>query len=160
VITLADARAGEASAENRLSRQSLSPRLSDLSGRKLEYLTAIAVNGGRAATGALAATLGRTPQDLSWLRDELIRDGDVYGPTRGYVALSVPVFGRFLLANYEAARELSDTQLLPIEEMAVNQQGFLSRQFRRGSVPPLEPRALPGDSEHAARPHPRRGPRP
>ena len=127
-------------------------------------MTAIALKGGRSATGALATTLARTPQDLSWLRDELIRDGDVYSPNRGYVALAVPMFAWFLLANYEAARELSDAELLALEDMARNQQAFRSRHLRDGWLPvdratelpsSSPPPGLPGGSADHGGPDPR-----
>lgn len=152
VITVADAQTGQVAAENRIARQSLSPRVNELSGRKLEYLTAIALNGGSAPVGAVAATLNKRLPELSWLREELIRDGDIYSPNRGHVALAVPAFARFLLGRYEDARRHSDTALLSLEDMRRNQAAHQARALSAGGHPP--PRALPAPPGHRAGPTP------
>lgn len=86
----------------------------------MEYLAALALNDGRATSRTVARTLARSLQDLSTLRDDLIREGDVYSPRRGHLALAVPIFGPFILDHYETARELADTRLLSLTEMTRN----------------------------------------
>jgi hypothetical protein len=86
----------------------------------MEFLAALALHGGRASTAALAATLGRTQQELSWLREELIVEGDVYAPKRGQLAMAVPLFNRYVLSHYERARPDAATALLTLEMMARN----------------------------------------
>lgn len=122
-IQLTDVEAGAQRASARLVRQSLGPRLNELPGRQLEYLTAIALHGGRATTKAIAATLGRQQKELSWVRDDLLRAGDIYSPSRGQVVMSVPAFAPFLLTNYERARNATDTDLMPLAEMQLNHGG-------------------------------------
>jgi hypothetical protein len=142
VITVADAQTGQLAAENRVARQSLAPRVNELSGRKLEYLTAIALNGGSGPVAAVAATLDKRLPELSWLRDELIHDGDIYSPNRGHVALAVPVFARYLVSRYEEARRHSDTTLLSLDQMRRNQAAYTTR-------------ALPARPDDPGRPSPR-----
>lgn len=119
-ITVDDVQTGARRAGDRLVRQSLGPRLGELPPRQLEYLTAIALHGGSASTRTVAETLGRQQRELSWIRDELLRAGDIYAPSRGRVVMSVPAFAPFLLAHYNDATESSDTPLLTIEAMQTN----------------------------------------
>jgi len=134
-IQQADVEAGARRASDRLVRQSLGPRLNELPARQLEYLTALAVHGGRANTKAIAAALGRQQKDLSWIREDLLRSGDIYSPTRGQVVMSVPAFAPYLLANYDQAREATDTDLMPLVEMQRNHGGSVDA--------PQTPPALP-----------------
>jgi hypothetical protein len=121
VITVADAQAGITAGAETLERESLGPRFDGLAHREREFLTALAVNGGAATSAALAITLGRPQQALSQVRDTLITKGEVYAPRRGELALTVPVFARYLLANYEASRQRSaGLDLLSLEKMERN----------------------------------------
>lgn len=88
--------------------------------RQMEYLAALALNGGRAASNAIARSLDRTLPELSSLRDDLIREGDIYSPQRGYVALTMPIFSSFVLARYEHARTVAEIDLLSLEQMRRN----------------------------------------
>ena len=119
-ISVDDVDAGARRAGDRLVRQSLGPRLNELPPRQLEYLTAIALHGGSVTTRVVAETLGRQQRELSWIRDELLRAGDVYAPSRGRVVMSVPAFAPFLLSHYNDARDASDTPLLPLAAMRSN----------------------------------------
>lgn len=116
-IAVRDVETGARRAGDRLVRQSLGPRLNELPARQLEYLTAIALHGGHASTRQIADTLGRQQRDLSWIREDLLRAGDIYTPRRGQVVMSVPAFAPFLLAHYDEAREAADTGLLPLNTM-------------------------------------------
>ena len=80
----------------------------------------MALHGGHASTRAIASTLGRTPQDLSWLRQALLVEGDVYAPRRGRLSMSVPLLARYVLAHYEQARGDASTSLLSLEQMRAN----------------------------------------
>ena len=115
-----DVRAGVADATVDLERRTLGPRWDRISDREMEFLAALAVHGGQASTATVAATLDRTPQELSWLRQTLITEGDIYAPRRGRVALAVPVFARFILAQYETARVDAALPLLPLSQMRRN----------------------------------------
>lgn len=120
VITAEDVGAGARRAGDRLVRQSLGPRLNELPPRQLEYLAAIALHGGAATTRTIAGTLGRQQRELSWIRDELLRSGDIYAPNRGRVVMSVPAFAPFLINQYDDARESTDTSLLSLQTMRIN----------------------------------------
>ena len=50
-------------------------------------------------TSALAQHLGRKPSSLSPARDSLLRKGLVFSAERGWIAFTVPHFGRFLLGR-------------------------------------------------------------
>lgn len=117
VITTADVSVGIATAGSRLAVQSFQPRMDELSGRQLEYLTALALCGGDTTSQAVARTLGRAHKELSWVRDDLLRAGDIHSPGWGRVAMSMPQFGPYLLAHYEQARDLIATDLMPLGQM-------------------------------------------
>ena len=120
VITEADVARAMPLVEADLSRRTLGPRWDRMTDRQMEYLAAVAVHGGRTTTHVLAATLGRTAQELSWIRDGLIREGDIYAPQRGHVMLAVPIFAPYVLAHYEQARTTADTPLVPLEQLRGN----------------------------------------
>jgi hypothetical protein len=85
----------------------------------------------------LAITLARPQKSISDLRDTLLRDGDVYVPHRGELALTVPVFGPYLLASYEQARPSGTASLLPLEEMQSNVQALRHNRLPQpGGAPP------------------------
>lgn len=120
LITLADARAGLAQAHSDLARRTLGPRWRAMPERQMEYIAAVALSGGSSTTGQVARTLGRTVQELSKVRDALISEGDLYSLRRGHIALAVPVFGAFALAEYEHARQAATLDLISIEQMRTN----------------------------------------
>jgi hypothetical protein len=68
----------------------------------------------------VARTLGRSLQELSSVRQDLLREGDIYSPQRGHVALAVPLFASFILAHYEHARDDAETNLLSLPAMHGN----------------------------------------
>jgi hypothetical protein len=74
---------------------------------------------------------------LPWVREDLLRAGDIYSPARGHVVMSVPAFAPFLLANYEQARDAADTDLMPLADM----QRGLGNSVGGPRIPP----PLPGN---------------
>ena len=138
VITVRDADAGIKAGAETLERESLGPRFDGLTDREREFLTALALNGAHATTSELAIVLARPQKSLSDLRDALITQGDVYVPRRGELALTVPVFAPYLLANYEQARARSaTTRLLPLEHIRANLEALQARQLAgAGQAPP------------------------
>jgi hypothetical protein len=119
-VTLGDVEAALPLVADTLERRTLGPRWDRISDRQMEYLAALALHGGRTSTAAIAKTLGRSQQDLSWLREELIEEGDVYAPKRGQLAMAVPIFNRFVLSRYESARPEASTELMTLSEMIAN----------------------------------------
>lgn len=119
-ITLADVETALPRVAGELERRSLGPRWDRISDRQMEFLAALALHGGQASSAAIAATLGRTPQELSWLRRELIDEGDVYSPKRGRLAMAIPLFTRYVLSRYERTRPDASADLLSLEQMASN----------------------------------------
>lgn len=119
-ITLADVEAALPQIADTLERRNLGPRWDRISDRQMEYLAALALHGGRATTAAIAKTLGRSQQELSWLREELIEEGDIYAPKRGQLAMAVPLFNRYVLSRYERTRPEAATPLLSLQQMIAN----------------------------------------
>ena len=119
-ITLGDAQAALVSAAAEIERRTFAPRFERLTGRQLEFLTAVAIRQGRASTATVAATLGKTQKASSATGDALITEGDVYVPRRGELALTVPLFGPYLLAHYEDARDRASAKLMTLDAMRAN----------------------------------------
>lgn len=122
-IDLADVSAALPYARGELSRRTLGPRWDRMPDRQMEYLAALALAGGRTTSNSIGRSLGRTLPELSSLRDDLIREGDIYSPQRGYVALTMPIFSEFILERYDQARAVSDTELLTLDQMRRNRDG-------------------------------------
>ena len=150
-FTAADVEAALPQIADLLERRTLGPRWDRISDRQMEYLAALALHGGRASTAAIARTLGRSQRELSWLRQELIEEGDIYVPKRGQLAMAVPLFNRYVLSHYERTRPESATPLLSLQQMLANadlarsaadsDQGLLPPSPDR--QPPQLPRATP-----------------
>lgn len=140
-IGMADVEGGSVRARDRLVRQNLGPRLAELPGRQLEYLAAVAVCGGRATTRTVAGILGRSASELSWIRDDLLREGDIYSPGRGQVAMAIPAFAPFLLSRYEHARQMTETELMPLADMQRRSPNTASEIERSAAVSPALPPA-------------------
>lgn len=119
-ITLTDVESALPQVAAQLERRTLGPRWDRISDRQMEFLAALALHGGRASTSTLAKTLGRTQQELSWLREELIEEGDIYAPKRGQLAMAVPLFNRYVLSHYERTRPEAATPLLSLQQMITN----------------------------------------
>lgn len=119
-ITLGDVEDAIPRVAEQLERRTLGPRWERISDRQMEFLAALALHGGRASTSAIATALGRSQQELSWLRDELIEEGDVYAPKRGQLAMAVPLFNRYVLSHYERTRPDAAIALLGLEQMIAN----------------------------------------
>lgn len=138
-ITRADVEAAIPHVADQLERRTLGPRWDRISDRQMEFLAALALHGGRAATSLIATTLGRTQHELSWLREELIQEGDVYAPRRGRLAMGVPMFNRYVLSHYERSRPDASTELLSLDEMRAN----AGLDDPTVTVEPTRPRRLP-----------------
>lgn len=119
-ITLADVEAALPHVAGMLERRTLGPRWDRITDRQMEFLAALALHGGRASTATIAKTLNRSQQELSWLREELIGEGDVYAPKRGQLAMAVPLFNRYVLSHYERTRPEAATELLSLQQMIAN----------------------------------------
>jgi hypothetical protein len=157
-ITLAEAQAALGSAAAEIDRRTFGPRLERLTGRQLEFLAALALHGGRAPTKTIAATLGKTQKALSVARDALITEGDVYAPRWGELALTVPLFGPYLLAHYDQARARSTSKLMPLDEMRASAGNAAIIDSAAESSPRRTPALSPGDA--LTQPQPHRGRRP
>jgi hypothetical protein len=121
VVTLADVDAALPTAAAQLQHRSFGPRWDRMPDRQMEFLAALALAGGRATTAQLGMMLGRTASELSWIRQALLEEGDVFAPKRGQLSLTVPLMGPFVLANYEQARaEADNSGILSLEAMCRN----------------------------------------
>jgi hypothetical protein len=117
VITLSNAEAAVASATTIVETQTLLPRWEHFTDRQMEFITAIAARGGEARISALASALERSVKDLSWTRDTLIKQGEIFAPRRGRVALALPFMGPFALAHYEHARADASVKLASLTQI-------------------------------------------
>ena len=155
-IALDDVEAALPQIADMLERRTLGPRWDRISDRQMEFLAALALHGGRASTAAIAKTLGRTQQEMSWLRQELIEEGDVYAPKRGQLAMAVPLFNRFVLSHYERTRPEAATELLSLQEMIAHAGLDPSAAHAGGDMLHLseqnETRQLPPPSGGSGRP--------
>lgn len=136
-IVLADVEASLPEVGTYLERRTLGPRWERITDRQLEFMAALALHGGQAAMADIARTLGRPRDDLGWLREELIKEGDTYAPRQGQIAMAVPLFNAYVLTRYEDARTDRTMPLLTLEQMRTN-----------AGVPPA------GSPERAHRPSP------
>lgn len=139
-ITLTDVEAALPQVADQLERRALGPRWERISDRQMEFLAALALHGGRASSSVIAKTLGRSQQELSWLRQELIEEGDIYAPRRGHLAMAVPLFNRYVLSHYERSRPDAGVELLSLEQMIANSGdllhgGDLNRTHRLPATP-------------------------
>jgi hypothetical protein len=152
LITLADAEAGVKVGAATLERRSLGPRFDQMTDRQREFVTALAVHGGRASMASLAVILARPRNSLSAAHSSLLTRGDIYAPRRGEIALTAPLFAPYLLAHYEHARSLSTTKLLSLEAMNRNVDAVLNARpgaavppTRAGRQPAASPARLEGE---------------
>lgn len=119
-VTLADVEVSVPMAASQLERRTLGPRWDRISDRQMEFMAALALLGGQATSAQLALALGREQRELSWIREELIAEGDVYSPKRGQLNMAVPLFRDYVLSRYETLRGEADTHLLALEQMSAN----------------------------------------
>ncbi len=150
VITLADVETALPSLVDQLDRRTFGPRWERLTDRQAEFLAALALLGGRAGMAELARTLHRTSTELSWLRDQLIKEGDIYPPRYGHVAMAVPLFTEFVLARYPQDRLGPSSELLTLEQMSENTSTSVLDHRDPGAPllgqPKPRPRLPPGPS--------------
>jgi len=92
-------------AAQQIGLRTLGPRWERMPDRQMEYLAALAVNGGATTSRELATTLGRSQQTSSTVREVLIEEGDIYSPRRGHIRMAVPLFAPYILTEYENARQ-------------------------------------------------------
>jgi len=96
-ITLADVRAGEATAIADLDASFFRVRFDRLTPSEKRYLRAMAALGpGPHRSGVIARELGRDVESLGPVRGNLIKKGMVWSPNHGLTAFTVPLFDQFM----------------------------------------------------------------
>lgn len=122
VVTPEDVARALPRAAAQIETRTLGPRWERMPDRQAEFLAALAVNGGRASSGDLAATLGRPQHEWAWIRHSLIEEGDAFSPRRGHLNMAVPLFVPYILSKYEQARRdvSGPGVLLSLEQMREN----------------------------------------
>ena len=83
----------------------LLPRWEQMSDLKRAYVTAASMCDSPAEAGRVAAMLGRTTTGVSKTRDELVRAGDIYSTSQGYISLAQPLMRGFAPQHYHATVE-------------------------------------------------------
>ncbi|HWM63028.1 MAG TPA: ATP-binding protein [Solirubrobacterales bacterium] len=92
-----DAERAERVAREYLDENFFSQRIGKLPGGEQRYMAAIASLGdGPQRTGEIAAILAKEPQDLSGVRDRLIKASLLYVPKRGEVDFTVPLCADYI----------------------------------------------------------------
>lgn len=134
-ITVADVEAAIPKVAKLIEQRTLGPRWDRIHDRQMEFLAALALLGGRTSTAKVATALGRSTKDLSWIRDALIAEGDIYAPKRGQIAMAVPLLTRYVLTHYEQSRPDAATPLLGLEDMRRNLSGGGSPPATDGPAP-------------------------
>ena len=119
--------------------------------RQMEFMAALALHGGRAPISKIAATLGRELGEMSWLREELIHEGDIYAPRRGQIAMAVPLFADYVLTRHEEARKDSTMQLLTLDQMRAT-AGLPAPGGRDGVRGPVELHRSQQETRDSSRP--------
>lgn len=97
-ITAVDARIGIARARDEVDRGLYQSRWERATPAQREVMKAMALNRGRPSSiqDLVARTGKKRTSDLSVSRRELIRNGHVYSPDRGYLAFTVPGMDDFI----------------------------------------------------------------
>ncbi len=86
-----------AAAVEHLDRNFFGVRFDRLTHAEEGYLRALAELGSEPQrSGAIAALLGRTSQELGTLREQLIGQGMIYSPAHGFTAFTVPLFDEYM----------------------------------------------------------------
>jgi len=123
-ITAQDVRHAIVVAENLVETRTLDPRWQRATDRQAELLAAIAVASTQNPTTAeyatspqITAILGRNANEWSAARIDLITEGDVYAPSRGRLAFTIPTYPPYILRNYEARRLEARLELVPQSTM-------------------------------------------
>lgn len=119
-VTSADVDAAVPLAAGQIERRTLGPRWDRISDRQMEFMAALALLGGQASTARISQALGREQREISWIREELIGEGDVYAPRRGHLSMTVPLSRDYVLSRYETLRAEAETRLLTLDEMTAN----------------------------------------
>ena len=96
-ISLSEVEAAEEMAVAYLDENFFSQRLGKLPDAERRYMAAIASLGdGPQPTTEVAAILGRRPQELSVLRDRLVKSSLLFAPERGTVDFTVPMCADYI----------------------------------------------------------------
>jgi hypothetical protein len=119
-IRLLDVQSSIPGVAAQIERRTLGPRWDRITDRQIEFMAALAMLGGQAPTSRVAQALGRGQRELSWIREELIAEGDVYAPRRGKLSMAVPLFRSYVLSRYESHRADAEIPLLSLAEMTAN----------------------------------------
>lgn len=94
------AREGIALARDRFDRMVIEPALQRLPGTLVEYLLAMAEDGGAPSeSGRVAARMGKTPQQVSSYRARLIREDVIEASAWGKVEFAIPYMADYLNAH-------------------------------------------------------------
>lgn len=113
-VTLAEAIAAIQQTSSEVALSTLDPDWDELTDREREYAAAVAVLGGQARTRDVAQVLDQPPGAVSRTDGGLVRKGFCYHPSRGVVALTMPLQGPFILQVYEESRTTAGVPSLPL----------------------------------------------
>lgn len=130
-ITIADVQAGATAAQHSIQQGYYATTWHNATPAERPYLAAIAQTGGTRRAAEIAAELGRSPQSLTRLREQLIAAGDIYPSGPGEVSLAVPGLAQYI--NAETALEQGTTPPAQTNQLAggATKAGSRSAEPRR-----------------------------
>ena len=80
-----------------MARTVFEPTIRDLSPRELEYLLAMAEDGGTSRVSDIASRMGVEPNNASKVRGNLVERGIIGSRGRGRVGFDMPMLREYLL---------------------------------------------------------------
>jgi hypothetical protein len=144
-VTGDDALAVLPAAAAELTRRTLEPRWNELTGRQAEFITALAICGGRAGAAQLSAVLGRPQNSWSQVRADLLTAGEIYAPRHGVLEIAVPALAPYAIASYPDVQADSGIKgLLSLDELGANNLGQLTSFAPPPAVAASDPLQLEG----------------
>jgi hypothetical protein len=117
VITETDAKSTIPGAVETIRETTLAPIWDRMPARQMEYLAVLSALGGVATTKQMSRVLQRPAADFSWLRDELLKSGEIYSSKRGEISIAVPALIDFALEEYDESVAGSPYDPLSLEEI-------------------------------------------
>lgn len=153
-VTAEHAQSILAGARAQVEEQYLAPRWRNLSPHHRAYLTALALCGGEAASGQVAAVLGTPTTAQSKRRESLINRGEIYDPEYGRVALSMPAMRQYALQQYPATVNGSEETLPPPQQMIANLEAWQEARTATTATAVAFPAAVLDRGRPANRPGP------
>lgn len=140
-VALSDVEASLPAARAEVDRMYNQPRWGAMGEVQKAYVTALALCGGQARSGKIAAMIGRSTTAASGTRDALIRRGDIFAPRDGWVSLAQPLMTDFAPLAYRGTYRENPT-LPSLPDMARDRDTYRDARERLPQEPELSDDAV------------------